>query len=175
MSRPSGGDDFRTSKASLREGKIVFDLEQQKFVRLIEQWGHPSWSPDSQGIFEKGNILFDLATGKSRRSSPSAPSDHPSLSPDGKVFVTDADVSRRPFGGPGKWAIVVGDVASDRFVVVDLFDNTGGAASWRRSHPHPAFSDDGTRIYYNVSEGERTRLFVAERRGAAVDASAKTP
>ena len=165
MSRPGGGEDFRSSKASFREGKVVFDLERGKFIRLIEQWGHPSWSPDSRGIFEKGNVLFDLETGQSRRFAPSSPSNHPSLSPDGKTFVTDADVSRRPFGGPGKWAVIVGDVASDRFVVVDQFDNTGGARSWRPSHPHPVFSADGRRIYYNVSDGERTRLYVAERNG----------
>lgn len=172
MSRPSGGDDFRSSKASFREGKVVFDLERNEFVRLIEQWGHPSWSPDSRGIFEKGNILLDLETGKSRRFAPSSPSNHPSLSPDGKVFVTDADVSRRPFGKPGQWAVVVGDVASDRFVVIDQFDNTGGARSWRLSHPHPVFSADGRRIYYNVSDGERTRLFAAERRDGGTSADA---
>jgi hypothetical protein len=31
------------------------------------------------------------------------------------------------------------------------------------SHPHPVFSADGKRIYYNVSDGEFTRLHVAER------------
>jgi Tol biopolymer transport system component len=168
MSRPSGGEDFRSSKASYREGKVVFDLERGEFVRLIEQWGHPSWSPDSRGIFEKGNILFDLESGESRRFAPSSPSNHPSLSPDGKVFVTDADVSRRPFGSPGQWAVIVGDVASDRFVVIHQFDNTGGARSWRPSHPHPVFSADGRRIYYNVSDGERTRLFMAERSDEAL-------
>jgi Tol biopolymer transport system component len=45
---------------------------------------------------------------------------------------------------------------------VDLFDNTKGAKSWRRSHPHPSFSADGKRIYYNVSDGSWTRLMVAE-------------
>jgi Tol biopolymer transport system component len=162
LSRPSGGDDFRSKQASLREGKVVYDLADNHFIRLFVTWGHPSWDPHSKAIFEKGNILDDLATGSSVRFARSSPSNHPTLSPDGKVFVTDADVSRRDFGKPGDWAIVVGDTSTDRFVVVAQFNNTGGAKSWRRSHPHPAFSVDGRRIYYNVSEGDQTRLFVAE-------------
>ena len=30
------------------------------------------------------------------------------------------------------------------------------------SHPHPAFSPDGKRLYFNVSDGKWTRLHVAE-------------
>jgi hypothetical protein len=47
-------------------------------------------------------------------------------------------------------------------VLLDRFHNDGGAKSWRRNHPHPAFSADGRRIYYNVSEGSYTTLMVAE-------------
>ena len=42
------------------------------------------------------------------------------------------------------------------------FDNTRGSTSWRRSHPHPVFSSDGKRLYFNVSTDRWTRLFVAE-------------
>lgn len=162
LARPSGGSDFRSKQASYREGKVVIDLAEGRFIRLIEQWGHPSWSPDSTAIFEKGKFLVDVDTGQSQRFAPSSPSNHPSLSPDGRVFVTDADVSKRDFGKPGDWAIVVGDTQADRFAIIDQFNNTGGAKSWRRSHPHPVFSADGQRIYYNVSQGDWTRLFVAQ-------------
>lgn len=167
ISRPGGGSDFRSKQASFRGGKVVYDLANQRFIRLIEEWGHPSWDPDSQAIFEKGGVLDHMETGQKKRYAPSSPSDHPTIGPDGKIFVTDADVSKRDFGKPGDWAIVVGDTLADRFAVVAQFNNTGGATSWRRSHPHPAFSTDGRRIYYNVSEGPWTRLFVAER-GPAV-------
>jgi Tol biopolymer transport system component len=149
-------------QASFREGKVVYDLANNRFIRLFQRWGHPSWEPASEAIFEKGNFLSNVETGRSRRYAPSSPSNHPTLSPNGTVFVTDADVSRRDFGKPGDWAIVVGDTRADRFVVVAQFNNTGGAKSWRRSHPHPVFSADGRRIYYNVNENDRTRLFVAE-------------
>ncbi|MEY4379319.1 MAG: hypothetical protein RLZ85_1200 [Verrucomicrobiota bacterium] len=162
---PGGGQSFRGMSVSKREGKIVYDLRQRKFLGLIEQWGHPSWSPDSAAIFEKGNFLQDPATRKSSpRFAPSCFSDHPTLSPDGALFVTDADVSKRPFGRPDAWAVGVGSTQHDDFVVVDLFDNSQGAKSWRHNHPHPAFSADGMRIYYNVNDGPWTRLMVAERR-----------
>ena len=48
-------------------------------------------------------------------------------------------------------------------IVIHKFVNSHGAKSWRVSHPHPVFSADGKRIYFNVSDGEFTRLFVAER------------
>jgi hypothetical protein len=46
--------------------------------------------------------------------------------------------------------------------VLHHFDNSRGARSWRKNHPHPIFSGDGRRIYFNVNEGEWTRLHVAE-------------
>jgi hypothetical protein len=43
------------------------------------------------------------------------------------------------------------------------FAGDRGAKSWRVSHPHPVFSADGKRIYYNVNAGEHTQLHVAQR------------
>lgn len=167
LSRPGGGTDFHSKKASFREGKVVYDLANEQFLRFIERWGHPSWDPTSQSIFEYGNYLLDVETGRTKRCSPSCISNHPSLAPDGRLFVTDGDVSKRPFGQPGFWAIAVGSVTKDDFVVLTTFDNTQGATSWRHNHPHPAFSADGKRIYYNVNDGPWTRLFVAEAAAAA--------
>lgn len=162
LSRPGGGTDFRSKTASSREGKVVYDLANRRFIRFIDRWGHPSWDPSSTGIFEIGNELMDLETGKTRRPAPSSISNHPSIAPDGRVFVTDADVTKRPFGQSGYWAIAVGSMSEDDFVVLTVFDNTQGAKTWRHNHPHPAFSPDGKRIYYNVNDGPWTRLVVAE-------------
>lgn len=162
---PGGGQSFRGMSVSKREGKMVYDLVRKEFLGVIDQWGHPSWSPDSAAIFEKGNYLqAPAATKPLPRFAPSCFSDHPVMSPDGQAFVTDADVSKRPFGRPGAWAIGVGSTRRDEYVVVDVFDNTQGARSWRRNHPHPVFSADGLRIYYNVNDGPWTRLMVAERK-----------
>lgn len=162
IARPSGGNDFRSKSASYRQGKVVYDLEKNELVRLVETWGHPSWSWDGKLIFEKNKTSLDPISGKIEKHAPSSISDHPSISPNGKVFVTDADVTKRPFGKPGYWAIAVGSMTKDQFVIVDLFDNTQGAKTWRHNHPHPAFNALGNRIYYNVNAGPWTQLIVAE-------------
>jgi len=87
--------------------------------------------------------------------------DHPSVSPDGSLVVTDTLMTS--FGGDrNEWGIVLTDVKGTGQIVLHHFDNSHGAKSWRVSHPHPVFSPDGKRIYFNVSDGEFTRLFVAE-------------
>ena len=48
---------------------------------------------------------------------------------------------------------------------------SASANSWRRSHPHPAFSPDGKRLYFNVSSGPWTQLHVAE----AAEAKSSNP
>ncbi len=80
---------------------------------------------------------------------------HPSVRPDGKSLSVG--------GKPDEWGIVVGDMNGGKWVLLHSFDQTKGAKSWRRNDPHPAFSADGKRIYYNASDGEFTRLMVAER------------
>ncbi|MDQ8207277.1 hypothetical protein QEH52_07145 [Coraliomargarita sp. SDUM461003] len=155
-----GLDDFRATNASKREGKFVYDLEQHKFVGLYGQWGHPSWSPDSKGIFEKGNFLLNLATGKTQNFAIGAPTNHPTMSPSDPIFVTDADISKRKGGKPGEWGIIIGSLDYDEFATIHRFEHVDGAHSWRKPHPHPAFSADGRRIYFNSSTGAWTRLMV---------------
>ena len=171
IARGSGTDDFRSKKASFRRGKVVYDLQNRKFIKLFEHWGHPAWSPDSTEIIEKGNFTENIFTGKRRNFSVAkkgalkAPSDHPSMSPSGQFFVTDANISKRQYGSPGMWAIVLGECSAESdYLLVHKFMNNKGARSWRVSHPHPIFNAKGNRIYFNVSSDDYTRLFVAELR-----------
>jgi Tol biopolymer transport system component len=157
-----GLDDFRAGNASKREGKFVYDLANHQFVGLYGKWGHPSWSPDSTGIFEKGNYLLDLTTGKTRHFVRRAPTNHPTMSPTEPIFVTDADISKREEGRPGEWGIIIGSLQTEEFATIYRFDHSDGARSWRKPHPHPAFSADGRRIYFNVSGEGWTRLLVLE-------------
>jgi len=162
MATPAGGD-FRSSKASMREGLVCYDLEHARFLFLRERWGHPAWHPDSRTIIEPGGVLLDAETGAMRRIAglPPFSGSHPTISPDGQLFVTDTTL--QAFGGTKKdWGIVVGSMQGKDYLILHRFDNSQGARSWRKSHPHPAFSPDGKRIYFNVNATAWTQLHVAE-------------
>lgn len=162
----SGGDDFRSSSASHRQGLFVYDLAASRFLCMRSTWGHPAWHPDSRTIIEIGPILIDSDDGASTRIAnvPSLRGSHPSVSPDGTLFVTDGLLDALA-DEPGQWGVMVGDLRGGAFVVLHKFDNSRGARSWRVSHPHPAFSPDGRRIYFNESSGQWTRLRVIEAGG----------
>ena len=162
LAAPGNGDP-RSKDASARQGIVCYSLAEQRFLYMRGKWGHPSWQPDSRTITETAFTLFDSNDGSSRRvpGLPVCRGDHPSLSPDGKLFVTDTTMD--VFGGDAKeWGIVVADARGHDHVVIHHFDNSRGASSWRRSHPHPVFSADGRRIYFNVSATRWTQLHVAE-------------
>ena len=180
------GDDPRSKSASARQGLICYSLAEKRFLFMTPNWGHPSWQPDSRHITEVHYTTIDSDTGRvstnpgmpskaaraqaraEGKPAPDAPlrdvaGDHPSISPDGKLIVTDTVMSA--WGGPkGQWAVVLADVKGTGQIAIDQFDNSHGAASWRVSHPHPVFSPDGKRIYFNVSSGPWTQLYVAERK-----------
>jgi hypothetical protein len=161
----TAGGDARSGKASTRLGMVCYSLNDKKFLRADTRWGHPAWHPDARTIIESGNLLIDSKTGKTERipGLPSFGSGHPSISPDGKIFVTDTKMDR--IGGDAKeWGVVAADIRGTNHVVIHHFNNTGGARSWRPSHPHPIFSVDGRRIYFNVNNSNWTQLCVAERK-----------
>jgi hypothetical protein len=163
LAAPAGGD-ARSGKASTRLGLVCYDLEAERFTFMRERWGHPAWHPDGRTIVEMGFTLFDSDDGTHRRlpGLPAVRGDHPSASPDGRLIVTDTTLEK--FGGAATdWGIVLADARGTNHLILHRFDNSRGARSWRRSHPHPAFSPDGRRIYFNVSSNQWTRLYVAER------------
>lgn len=162
----NGGDNFMAKSASQRQGIVCFELESARLKWFRPKWGHPGWHPDSRGIFEMGNLLFDTdqkdAPPGRLKDVPNLRGSHPSVSPDGKLMVTDG-LSEAAGGPPLEWGILVADMNGGKWALLHSFVQSKGAQSWRRNDPHPAFSADGQRIYYNVSDGEFTRLFVAER------------
>lgn len=161
----AGKGDARSWGASDRQGLVCYSLKDQRFLYMHEKWGHPSWHPDGETIVEAGNLLYDSNTGKAARI-PGVPvfrGDHPSASPDGKLIVTDTTMEK--FGGKdSEWGVVLFNPKGNDYLILHRFDNSHGATSWRRSHPHPVFSADGRRIYFNVSSGPWTQLHVAERK-----------
>jgi hypothetical protein len=163
----NGGDNYMAKTASVRQGTVVFDLESGRMKWFRQKWGHPAWMSDSRRILEVFGAIFDTETGTQDvipnwPKSPYLRGNHPSTSRDGRLMVSDGMLDAK---NPKEWVIVMGDLRTGERVVLHRFDQSQGAKSWRRSHPHPVFSADGRRIYYNVSDGPFTRLFVAERRG----------
>lgn len=162
----NGGDNYMSRNASHRQGCVCFDLETGTMKWFRAQWGHPAWHPDSRHILEMGNVMFDTDIGSPARYTklkdvPNLRGSHPSVSPDGKLMVTDG-FSEAAGGKPGEWGVMIADLRGGKWKLLHSFDQSQGAKSWRRSHPHPAFSADGKRIYYNVSDGSWTRLLVAQ-------------
>ena len=162
MAAPETGE-FR----SLRQGLLCYGLKESRFLFMSRSWAHPAWHPDSRTIIEVASsriILIDSDNGAVRQipDLPQFRGAHPSVSPNRQVFATDM-ASVEPFGGPkNHWGVAVGDLRGGQFVLLDHFENTHGATSRRASHPHPSFSPDGRRLYYNVSATQWTRLYVAE-------------
>ena len=155
-----GGGDFRSKAASMREGLVGYDLTAGKLLFFNERWGHPAWHPESNAILQVGHVLIDATTGKGRRipDLPGFKGSHPSVSPDGRLFVTDTTLTAEP----GQGQIVVGAMDGTGYSVVHKMGVSRGARSWRVSHAHPVFSADSKRIYFNVNEGQWTELYVAE-------------
>ncbi len=157
-----GKDEFRTPQASTRQGKFVYDVSKKEFLKAYALWGHPAWTPDSNSIIEKGIVLEDVTKGTQKRYAVGSPSDHQSMSPDGKLYVADANISKRENGYPNEWGIIVGSLETNEFATIYRFKHADGASSWRPPHPHPNYSADGKRIYFNVSSDGWTRVYVAE-------------
>ncbi|MEW6306167.1 MAG: hypothetical protein AB1705_22090 [Verrucomicrobiota bacterium] len=159
----AGNGNPRSGGASVREGLVCYSLEEKRFLFMNEKWGHPAWHPDGRTIVELSFTLYDSNTGKMQRTPglPSYGSGHPSASPDGKLLVTDVTMDKLG-GSATHWGVAVADARGTNHVVIHEADNSRGARSWRRSHPHPIFSADGRRIYFNVSSSQWTQLYVAE-------------
>lgn len=164
IATPAGGD-YRSTSASIREGLLGYDLKKSALLFAPTKWGHPAWHPNSRDILEVNGRVIDSATGKARTlpNGRGFRGEHPSYSPDGMFVTRDMLADGEPLRGPrGSWAVLVADVHTGSYVSLHQFDNSKGAASWRRCHPHPAFSADGKRVYFNVSDGKWTQLYVAE-------------
>jgi Tol biopolymer transport system component len=163
VARGSGEDNFRTKKASERLGKFIYDIENKQWLGFHKFWGHPAWFHDGSAIIERGITVIYLDGKPARRFAKGCIGDHQSVSPDGKFFVADSGIEKRENGQKDEWAVCVGEFATEEYVLLHRFVHNNGARSWRQSHPHPVFSADGQRVYFNVSGGGWTRLYVAER------------
>lgn len=125
---------------------------------------HPAWSPDGRSVIaflqqEHGQdlVAFDAETGERRVLLRDLPGVHPSLSPDGRSVVTDV------FNAPehGHAQILRIDLASGQREVLAEFAHADFGHS-DGHHPHPVFSRDGRRLYFNAQDGGPCGVFVLE-------------
>lgn len=156
-----GNGEFRSKGASQREGLFCFDLKRRSFLYMLERWGHPAWCPDSRSVLNTPNVIIDQNGASTPIAGlPAYPGSHPSVSPSGSHFVTDYRYEEG--SGEHPWSIAVARMDGSGWVRLHTFDQTGGARSWRPPHPHPVYSADGRRVYFNANDGAWTRLHVAE-------------
>ncbi len=157
--------EFFRRSPSERKGLICYDLKASRLTfPQPHNWGHPAWHPDGRQILEINHVLIDADSGATR-SIPGLPKlsggPHPSMHPGGALFVTDYTPPLDDPGKKGFFGLLIGDLQG-KHVSIPAVDMTGGAQSWRRNHPHPVFSPDGKRLYFNSGSGEWSRLLVAE-------------
>jgi hypothetical protein len=159
--------NFRSPSNSHRETIVVYHLAEKRFLFIGPHWGHPAWFADSRRIINVNPAITDSDTGQSQ-PIPGIPAyrggPHPSPMPNQKLFVEDAEIEKEA-GKPSTWGVVVGKVQGNDYVVIDRFDNSRGATTWRHNHPHPVTSADSRRIYFNKNDEKWTRLYVAETTG----------
>lgn len=151
---------------SKRECLCVYDLSADRLLWRHDFWGHPNWSADSRHIVNVPNVIIDADDGQVTPlpGVPYFPMSHPSWHPSGAFYVTDTQLTR--FGmGPYWWGLMAVRRDGAHYLRLHRWYAEGGAASWRIPHPHPVFSHDGRRLYFNRNDGPWTRLTVLTPRG----------
>jgi hypothetical protein len=167
LATPGMSREFRSYAYSNRRGVFFYDLNANEHLYFHSKWGHPSWHVDSRRVINMwgaGPVILDIEERQVEQRMPMpdfmTSGGHPSTSPEGGLFVTDGRITAKK----GRWGVALGELQSGGWHLLTEFDNSSGAASWRKSHPHPVFSRDAQRIYFNVSSDRWTRLHVAELR-----------
>jgi hypothetical protein len=166
----AGGSDFRSPSASHRQGLVFFDVHTGRVGALREAWGHPAWLPDSTTLIEMEDVTInsssdgdgDNAEVPLAHNFPHVLGSHPAVSPDGRWLAKDGELPEDLSHMPGEWGVLLCCLNTGMWRVIVRSAEDRGATSWRRNHPHPVFSADSARLYFNLNNERCTRLWVAE-------------
>ena len=155
---------FRSPAASRRDGLLVYDLPEGRSRGVQQFWGHPAWYADSRHV-QTCQFVVDTDT-MHVDEIPNIPMPfggvHTSPSPDGAMLVTD--ISKKDYlPQRNHWTILMIDPRDGHYDIMHIAPAPGdGTTSWRPVHPHPAFTRDGRRVYFNVPQAHWTTLHVME-------------
>ena len=132
-------------------------------LRYLTEFGHhPMWSHDGTYAYafefaEAGTLNLMAYPIDGRESYPILKGIrgwHASLSPDGKTLVTDVGQWEKP----GRSAILLYDVATGKYEVLATFA-LSDASHETGIHPHPVWSRDGKRVYFNSAESGQPQVY----------------
>ena len=135
-------------------------------LRYLGEFGHhPMWSPDGRDVltYERRadggqSLVARPADGGERRTLlDPAPGAHGSLDPAATTLVTDTV----PGPGGGDGAVFTLDLATGARRTLATFTHPPISLD-HRVHPHPAWSRDGRRVYFNAAPDGTAQVFAVE-------------
>lgn len=149
---------------------LVAARDDGRDARIVGSFGHhPNWMPDGTGIYafaagrENRLLCWPRAGGDPETLAVLPCEGHPCVHPDQKRIATDAVHWPRA----DRAAIVLQDLAPGANET--LFEMPFPRVEWQTlhpprciCHPHPVWSANGRRLYFNATEGETPRFCVMD-------------
>jgi len=139
---------------------VLADADGGNLRYLTEFGHHPMWSPDGADVLAySGSDLVALPAGGGpmRTLLAGAPGVHGSLDPTGTTLVTDLV----PGESGGEGGVLTIDLASGRQRTLATFTHPPIEYEYR-VHPHPAWSRNGRRVYFNAVDDGVAQVFAVD-------------
>lgn len=138
-------------------------------LRFVDSFGHhPNWLPDGSGIYafadggKKTVVRWGDRGGEPAVLARFPAEGHPCVSPDSRWITSDT----HHWPSPGRGAVLLHDLQSGE--TQTMHETDCPTVPWQTDHPpamvchpHPVWSADGQRVYFNAVLNEMPQLCVA--------------